>query len=55
MEIKIDLSKVSICPYCIGTGELKVMQSMATYNGTSIRGKDTTVKCEHCNGVGLIK
>lgn len=55
MEIKINLSGFSICPYCLGTGKLKAMQSLATFNGVSIRGKDTTVKCEYCNGIGIVK
>lgn len=57
MEIKIDtfLKGSIICPYCLGSGKLKTMQSIATFNGGSIRGKDTSVKCKHCNGAGLIK
>lgn len=55
MEIKIDMSGFSLCPYCLGNGSIKVMQSMETYNRESIRGKDMAVKCKYCNGVGLIK
>ena len=54
MEIKIDLSGVSNCPYCLGSGKLKAMQSLYTLKEGSIRGKDTTVKCTHCNGTGLV-
>lgn len=40
MEIKIDISlkDINICPYCLGSGELKAMQSLSTFNGGSIRG-----------------
>lgn len=54
MEIKIDLSGLSICPYCLGISKLKAMQSLATFDRGSIRGEDTTVKCRHCNGAGCI-
>ena len=53
MEIKIDLSGVRICPYCLGSGELKAMQSLSTFNGGSIRGKDAMTKCKYCNGSGI--
>ncbi len=55
MEIKIDLSGVRICPYCLGSGELKSMQSLAVIGRGSIRGADTKVKCKHCGGSGLVK
>lgn len=55
MEIRIELLKINICPYCLGTGKLKAMQSLATFDRGSIRGKDATVKCTHCNGIGVIK
>lgn len=45
--------EIAICPYCLGTGELKAMQSMTTYDG-SIRGKDIKVKCKHCEGNGIL-
>lgn len=54
MVIKIEPLKINVCSYCLGTGKLKVMQSIAMFNGESIRGKDTTVKCKHCNGIGVI-
>lgn len=54
MEINIHVLKdIKFCPYCLGTGKLKVMQSVVTYNG-SIRGQDRVVKCKHCNGSGLL-
>lgn len=53
MEINIDLSGLNICPYCLGTGKLKAMQSLATFNVGSIRGSDTKVKCKYCNGSGV--
>lgn len=53
VEIKIDpIDLCDVCPYCFGTGRIKAMQSYATYNGMSIRGQDTTVKCTACNGTG---
>ena len=58
MKLKIYISNkvnINICPYCYGSGKLKAMQSVTTYNGGSIRGKDTTMKCRHCNENGLIK
>lgn len=54
MKIKIEPLKMNICPYCLGTGKLKAMQSLATFNKGSVRGKDTTVKCKYCNGEGWI-
>ena len=45
--------EIAICPYCLGSGELKAMQSMATFNG-SVRGYDVKIKCEHCKGNGVI-
>ena len=48
VEIKI----IPICPYCIGTGKLKAMQSGIDKN-TSVRASDTTVECRHCKGTGL--
>ena len=42
-----------ICPFCLGTEKLKIMQSIATYDG-SIRGKDKKVRCKYCNGTGRV-
>lgn len=56
MEIKIDINtKVQPCPYCLGSGALKAMQSVAICEGWSVRGKDTQVECIHCKGTGLVK
>ncbi|MBS5986478.1 hypothetical protein [Clostridium sp.] len=56
MEIKIDMNtKVQPCPYCLGSGSLKAMQSVVICQGWSVRGKDTQVKCIHCKGTGLIR
>lgn len=56
MEIKIDINtNVKACPYCLGSGKLKAMQSVVISYGWSIRGKDTQVGCIHCKGTGLIK
>lgn len=53
MEIKIESLKINICPYCLGSGKLKVMQSVAVIGGGSVRGKDKKVKCSYCNGSGI--
>lgn len=49
-EIKIGIT----CPYCVGTGKLKAMQSAMTFNGPSVRVHDTKVECSHCKGAGRI-
>lgn len=55
MEIKIDINtNVKACPYCLGSGKLKAMQSVAISYGWSVRGKDTQVECIHCKGTGLV-
>jgi len=43
-----------ICPHCGGSGGLRAMQSMAVMGGGTVRGPDTTVKCETCNGKGRV-
>ncbi len=57
MSFKIDIlaNKInnSICPFCFGAGKLKAMQSMATYDGSSVRGKDRQIECKYCNGTGI--
>lgn len=45
---------INHCHYCFGTGKLKAMQSATINNTTSMRYKDTEVKCKHCNGTGFI-
>lgn len=52
MKIEFEIKSIPICPYCAGSGILKAMQSAINTN-TSIRAKDTTVKCKHCKGTGL--
>ena len=42
------------CPYCLGSGEIRAMQSMAVINAPSIRGKDKKGICGKCNGRGRI-
>lgn len=55
MEIKFDMLKeINICPYCLGRGKLKAMQSTSVIGGLSIRVADTKVKCKYCNGSGVI-
>lgn len=55
-EISINIGlpqDMDICSACFGTGKLKAMQSMATYDAGSIRGPDKLVKCTYCNGTGF--
>lgn len=53
MKIEIKIPTISyLCPYCLGSGKLKAMQSAALFGGGSIRDKDTTAKCTHCKGTG---
>lgn len=55
MEIKFDMLKdINICPYCLGTGKLKAMQSVSVIGGGSIRGSDIKAKCKYCNGSGVV-
>lgn len=49
---EISLIAVDLCPSCGGSGGLKAMQSMAVIGGSSVRGPDTTTKCNFCNGTG---
>jgi len=56
MNIEIKISDIlNICPYCLGLGKLKAMQTAMTYDAGSIRTKDTLVKCSHCDGKGFKK
>lgn len=53
MQIEIKIPTLSdLCPLCFGSGKLRAMQRVALFGGGSIRGKDTTVKCTHCDGTG---
>lgn len=51
MKIKIE----PLCSYCLGSGNLKAMQSLAVIGGGFIREKDAKVKCKYCGGSGLAK
>lgn len=53
MEVTINISPTNICPYCLGSGKRKAMQSASTSNG-SIRWKDIEVDYKYCNGSGEI-
>lgn len=44
-----------MCPYCYGSGKLKAMQRAMTYDGGSVRAKDTLVKCSNCKGTGVLR
>lgn len=50
--MNIEIKSIPICPYCLGQGKLKAMQS-AVYINKSIRANDTYVKCKYCKGTGL--
>lgn len=52
MKIEFEIKSIPICPYCLGQGKLKAMQS-AVYINKSIRANDTYVKCKYCKGTGL--
>ena len=52
MKIEFEIKNIPICPYCLGQGKLKAMQS-AIYKNISIRANDTYIKCKHCKGTGL--
>ncbi|AIY80290.1 hypothetical protein U728_757 [Clostridium botulinum 202F] len=53
MQITIKpLKELNICPYCLGTGNLKAMQSMII-NNSSVRDKNKEIKCKYCNGKGI--
>ena len=55
-EIIINITPLkleNICWACGGSGKLKAMQSVMTYDARFIRAKDTTVKCPHCKGTGF--
>ena len=54
-EASIDINKYldNICPYCLGSGKLKIMQSAMTYDAGSVRLSDAKVKCNYCNGKGF--
>lgn len=44
-----------VCPYCFGSGKLKVMQNYMTYDAGTIRGPDTYISCPFCGGTGRRK
>lgn len=53
MQIEIKIPALTdLCPYCLGSGKVRAMQSVALFGGGSIRGKDTMVKCTYCKGTG---
>lgn len=54
MNINININNKTICPYCLGRGNLQAMQVAALIGGGSVRVQDTEIKCNHCDGVGLI-
>lgn len=53
-EIKEKILSV-VCPYCFGSGKVKVMQNYMTYDAGTIRGPDTYIDCPFCNGTGRRK
>lgn len=60
MDIKIYFPKIEhLCPQCLGSGKLKVMQSaLVKFINSSIintvRYYDTSIKCPYCDGRGSI-
>lgn len=44
-----------VCPYCFGSGKVKVMRNYMTYDAGTIRGPDTYIDCPFCNGTGRRK
>lgn len=50
---KINLLAKNICSCCGGSGKIRAMQSMAVFGGKPVRGLDTKVKCNNCNGKGV--
>jgi len=57
IEFKNSLDEISmlvkdLCPNCGGSGRLNAMQLMSVMGGSSVRGPDTTAKCNFCNGTG---
>ena len=44
-----------VCPCCLGSGELKAMQSAIAHDGSTVRTNDTKVECNCCKGTGLKK
>jgi DnaJ-class molecular chaperone len=52
MKIEINIP-LDLCHYCMGSGQLKAMQSAKILhsNGT-VRVQDTELECPHCNGTG---
>ncbi|MGL4573058.1 MAG: hypothetical protein ACRCVJ_18605 [Clostridium sp.] len=42
------------CNHCMGTGNVKAMQSACAYGKDSVKWYDTTIKCKFCNGKGII-
>ncbi len=57
IEIKNSLDEIGmlvkdLCPHCGGSGRLGAMQLVAVIGCGSVRGPDTTTKCNYCNGTG---
>lgn len=51
IEIKMP-TELNMCYYCFGYGKVKAMQMAMTYDKGTVRDKDTTTKCSHCDGTG---
>lgn len=53
MNINIYTVQAKICPYCLGSGKRKAMQSAISRKWTSIRWEDTEQDCQYCKGTGV--
>lgn len=50
--MNIEIKNIQICPYCLGSGKLKAMQS-AIYKNKNIRANDIYIQCKYCKRIGL--
>lgn len=44
-----------LCPYCSGSGKRLAMTLAINLSGKTVRGKNTKVKCDQCEGKGFIE
>jgi len=45
---------IGLCPKCFGTKKLKTIQKVARMSGKSLLATNTSVKCDKCDGKGVI-
>jgi RecJ-like exonuclease len=46
---------IRLCPKCFGNKKLKAMQRIARMSGKSLQTADTFVKCDKCDGKGVVE